>query len=232
MPGCKAKQPHASEFLVRTLADRFAQSDKCLQWVQGAMTELHASMAADIADGRIFGWYTRMRQVEELYFKTLYILFLASNSETIHILSGQTPNSFSVIYDKVNDAIMGGRAALKQTMPGLVEGEFRMFEIINDAAHVGFGAMQMVVNLNESPESLSFLPNYMKHVENYIIRINYMRQMFEGGKDKRAVMEGMINIHRPKAYWEEKARESREAAEKKQTASELGPSGSGSDGDS
>jgi hypothetical protein len=180
------------------------------------MTKLHASMTADISDGRIFGWYTRMRQVEELYFKTLYILFLASNDEAIHILSGQMPNSFSVIYDKVNNAIMGGRAALKQTMPGLVEGEFCMFEIINDAAHVGFGAMQMVINLNESSESLSFLPNYMKHVENYIIRINYMRQMFEGGKDKKTVMEGMINIHRPKEYWEEKAKELREAAEKQQ----------------
>jgi hypothetical protein len=90
--------------------------------------------------------------------------------------------------------------------------------------------MQMVVNLNESPESLSFLPNYMKHVENYIIRINYMRQMFEGGREKKAVMGGMINIHRTKEYWEEKARESREAAEKSQPASELGRSRGSSDG--
>jgi hypothetical protein len=189
-------------------------------------------MAADIADGRIFGWYTRMRQVEELYFKTLYILFLASNDEATHILSGQMPNSFSVIYDKVNNAIMGGRAALKQVMPGLVEGEFRMFEIINDAAHVGFGAMQMVVNLNENPESLSFLPNYMKHVENYIIRINYMRQMFEGGKDKATVMGGMINIHQPKEYWQEKAKESRNPAEKQQAISELRSPGTSSKDDS
>jgi len=196
------------------------------------MTELHASMTADIADGRIFAWYTRMRQVEELYFKTLYILFLATDDEATHILSGQMPNSFSVIYDKVNDAIMGGRAGLKQIKPGLVEGEFCMFDIINDAAHVGFGAMQMVVNLNDNSENLSFLPNYMKHVENYIIRINYMRQMFEGGKDKKTVMEGMINIHRPKEYWEEKAKESKDAAEKRQPESELRSSGSGSGGDS
>jgi hypothetical protein len=206
--GCKAKQPHTSDFLVKALADRFAQPDKCLQWVQGAMTELYASMNADIADHRIFGWYTRLRQIEELYFKTLYILFLATGDEAIHILSGQMPDSFSIIYDKVNDAIMGGRAALKQTKPGLVDGEFCMFDIINDAAHVGFGAMQMVVNLDGNSENLSFLPNYMKHVENYIIRINYMRQMFEGGKDKNAVMGGMINIHKPKEYWEQKSKDS------------------------
>jgi hypothetical protein len=232
VPGCKAKQPHTSEFLIRILADRFAQRDKCLQWVQGAMAELHASMTADITDGRLFAWYTRMRQVEELYFKTLYILFLATDDEVTHILSGQMPNSFSVIYDKVNNAIMGGRAGLKQINPGFVEGEFCMFDIINDAAHVGFGAMQMVANLNVNSENLSYLPSYMKHVENYFNRINYMRQMFEGGKDKKTVMEAMINIHRPKEYWEEKAKASKDAAEKGLPVSELSRSRYGSGGDS
>ena len=51
------------------------------------------------------------------------------------------------------------------------------------------------------------------------------RQMFEGGKDKKTVMEGMINIHRPKEYWEEKAKESKDAAEKRQPESELRSSG-------
>jgi hypothetical protein len=199
--------------LIKALAERFSQPDKCLQWVQGAMIEIQASMAADTENGRVFAWYTRMRQVEELYFKTLYILFLASDQEAIHILSGQMPNSFSAIYDKVNKAIMNGRTGLKEIKPGLVDGEFCMFDVINDGAHVGFGAMQMVVNLNENPESLGFLPGYMKHVENYIIRINYMRQMFEAGKDKETVKNAMINIHRPREYWEQRAKGAQSKAE-------------------
>jgi hypothetical protein len=171
------------------------------------MAELKSSLISDVQEGRLFSWYTRMRQPEELYFRTLYVLFLAADDEIPHILSGSLPNSFSTIYDKVNEVIMGGRGDLTATKPGLVNGQFRMIDNLNDGAHVGFGALQMVVNLSQNPEYLSFLPAYLKHIENYCIRIDYMRRMFEGGKDKKTVMEAMINIHRPKEYWEQKAKE-------------------------
>jgi len=189
--GCKAEKPHTDDFLVKELVNRFAMLDKCLQWVSLAMAELRDSMIADMETGRLFAWYTRMRQIEELYFKTLYVLFLAPDSELPHVLSGETPNSFSIIYDKVNTAIMGGRGELKTIKPG----QFRMFDNINDGAHVGFGAMQMIVNLRNNPESLDFLPGYVKHVETYCARVDYMRQMFEGGREKQIVMDAMIRLH-------------------------------------
>jgi hypothetical protein len=213
VPGCDTKQPHTADFLVKALADRFDHPDKCLQWVLGSMVELRDSMIADVDGGRLFSWYSRMRQPEELYFRTLYILFLAADAEIPHILSGAMPNSFSKIYEKVNNAIMGGRGDLTATKPGLINGQFRMIDNLNDGAHVGFGAMQMVVNLAQNPEYLSFLPSYLKHIENYCARINYMRQMFEGGKDKATVMAAMINIHQPAEYWAEKAKQEKAAAE-------------------
>jgi hypothetical protein len=119
VPGCRAKQPHSADFLVKALVDRFAAPDKCLTWVLAGMAELRDSVIEDILDGRLFSWYTRMRQPEELYFRTLYLLFLASDDEVPHILSGDPPNSFSHIYDKVNEVILEGRGEMTEIKPGL-----------------------------------------------------------------------------------------------------------------
>lgn len=32
-------------------------------------------------------------------------------------------------------------------------------------------------------------------------------QMFEGGRDKKTVLDAVMNLHRPKEYWEQKAKE-------------------------
>ena len=207
VPGCQTKQPHTADFLVKALVDRFAAPDKCLNWVLASMAELRDSVIEDILDRRLFSWYTRMRQPEELYFRTLYILFLASNDDVPHILSGYLPNSFSQIYDKVNEVILEGRGEMTEVKPGQVSGEFRMIDNLNDGAHVGFGAMQMIVNIAQNPEFTPNMAAYLKHVDDYCIRINYMREMFEGGKDKKTVLDAVMNLHRPKEYWEQKAKE-------------------------
>jgi hypothetical protein len=220
--GCRTKEPHSADFLVKALVDRFAAPDKCLTWVLAGMAELRDSVTEDILDRRLFSWYTRMRQPEELYFRTLYILFLASNDEIPHILSGDLPNSFSQIYDKVNEVILEGRGEITEVKPGLVSGEFRMIDSLNDGAHVGFGAMQMIVNIAQNPEHTPNMAAYLKHIEIYCARINYMRQMFEGGKDKKTVLEAVTNLHKPKEYWEDKATEAKAAASTVPRADEPG----------
>lgn len=207
VPGCQTKQPHTADFLVKALVDRLAAPDRCLSWVLASMAELRDSVIDDILERRLFSWYTRMRQPEELYFRTLYTLLLASDSEVPHILSGDLPNSFSQIYDKVNEVILEGRGEITEVKPGLVSGQFRMIDNLNDGAHVGFGAMQIIVNIAQNTEYTPNMAAYLKHVDDYCVRINYMRQMFEGGRDKKTVLEAVKNLHRPKQYWEQKARE-------------------------
>lgn len=209
--GCATDKLHTMDFLVKALADRFAAPDKCLSWVLAGMMELRDSIADDVSKNRLFSWYARMRQPEELYFRTLYILFLASNDEVPHILSGDQPNSFSKIYKAVNDAILEGRGEIAAVKPGLVSGKFRMIDHLNDGAHVGFGALQMIVNIAQNPQYTPNLSAYLKHIETYCVRINYMRQMFEGGKPKETVRAAIVNMHRPKEYWAQKAKEQENA---------------------
>jgi hypothetical protein len=206
--GCTTDKPHVDDFLVKLLVERFAEPDKCLSWVLAGMAELRDSVTDDISKNRLFSWYTRMRQPEELYFRTLYVLFLSTDEEVPHILSGAPPNSFSKIYKAVNEAILEGRGEITEAKPGLVSGEFRMIDNLNDGAHVGFGAMQMIVNIGQNPEHTPDLAAYLRHMETYCARINYMRQMFEVGKSTEIVREAIVNLHRPKEYWQNKAKES------------------------
>jgi hypothetical protein len=129
--GCTTEQPHTSDFLVKALVNRFAATDKCLSWTLAGMAELRDSVTDDVLKNRLFSWYTRMRQPGELYFRTLYILFLASDDEVPHILSGDLPNSFSRIYKAVNETILEGRGEMTEIKPGLVSGEFCMLDNLN-----------------------------------------------------------------------------------------------------
>ena len=204
--GCKAKQPHTCDFLVKALVHRFSAPDKCLNWVLAGMAELRDSVTDDVRNNRLFGWITRMRQTEDLYFRTLYVLFLASDAEVPHVLSGDLPNSFSHIYGRVNEVMLEGRGEMTEAKPGLVSGEFRMIDALNDGAHAGFGAMQMIVMIAQNPEHTPDFAAYLKHLEIYCTRLEYMRRMFEGGKDKRTVMDALINLHMPKEYRDAKAK--------------------------
>jgi hypothetical protein len=204
VPRCQTKQPHESDFLVKALIDRFAAPDKCLRWVLAGMAQLRDSIIDDVAKGRLFSWYTRLRQPEELYFRTLYALFLADPGEVPHILSGDLPNSFSQIYEKVNEVILEGRGEINAVKPGLISGEFRMIDHLNDGAHVGFGALQMIAMMETFPETKPDLTGYLQYLESYCIKLNRMLQLFEAGRDSQTVMDAVINLHRPKEYWDQK----------------------------
>lgn len=233
VPNCRTDKPHTDDFLVQALADRFAEPDRCLKWVLTGMAELRNSIHDDIKQSRLFSWYTRWRQVEELYFRTLYILFLATNEEVPHILSGDLPNSFSHIYIAVNETILEGRGDIMEAKPGLISGEFRFVDNLNDGAHVGFLAMQTIVSIAQHPQYKPDPKKYLTHLETYCTRINYMCQMFEAGKSKEVVREALMNMHRPKEYWEQKAAAERAQHEdrvvRNSSESTSGPTENGAD---
>ena len=198
--------------LVKALVDRFGAPDKMISWVLAGMAELRDSARQGVAENRLFSWYSRMRQPEELYFRTLYVLFIASDAEVPHVLSGDPPNSFFTLYGKVNEIVLEGRGELTEKKPGLSFGEFSIIDNMNDGAHVGFPALQMIVNIAQNPQYRPNVQGYLQHLETYCARLNYMLQMFNGGKDKKTVLEAMVNLHRPASYWEQKSKEAREAA--------------------
>ena len=43
---------------------------------------------------------------------------------------------------------------------------------------------------------------FIKHLNTYCDRLEYMRNMFRAGKAKQIVLEAMISMHRPLSYWQ------------------------------
>lgn len=212
IPGCKTTQPHQDDAIVKGLIAEFGPPDKLAGWVLAAMAELRESITRDLADKRIFAWLTRLRQPEELYVRALYLLFVATEREKHHILSGEMPNGFSRLYEEVNQQVFEGRGLLQTEHLGLTFGSFTPFDTLNDGAHVSFRSFLTCIGLIKHPEYLGsdFTERYLRHLNTYCNYLNYIHEMFKGGKTKEAVLGGVKNLHKPASYWAEQQKAAKE----------------------
>ncbi len=199
VPRCKAKAPHLSDPVVAALVHDFSDLAKIAGWTCASIAELGKSMADDIAAGRHFALITRTRQQEEVYIRALYAMFIADPGEVAHIMSDATPNSFSEMYRKVNQTILGGKGLLEDSHPGLTSGSFTAMSTINSGAHASFSAMLMVVGLVKNPQYLAAFTdgNYFDHISVYCSYLDHARKLFATGKGKAAVLAEIVELHRP-----------------------------------
>jgi hypothetical protein len=86
--GCRTTAPHVDDATVKALMIAFAPLAEMTKWTLAAMAELAESICRDLENKKVFAFHTRVRQPEELYIRTLYTLFVASDEEIPHILSG------------------------------------------------------------------------------------------------------------------------------------------------
>lgn len=137
--GCSAQSVHVDDPMVKAIMSMPKQDLATL--VSQALYQIRESFASDTKAGRTFGWLTRLRLVEELYFRCIYVLLLSPDDEVPHIFSGETPNSLDFIYEKVNAAILDGQGTLKDTKPGLMYGNFTPMKTIHNSAHASFQSL-------------------------------------------------------------------------------------------
>lgn len=182
-------------------------------WAEAGMKELVLSFMQDMEAGRNFAWLTRLRQIEELYVRALYILLIAKGTEVPHLLSNMLPNGFTALYKKVNTSVFEGRGKLTDVMPGQSYGSFTPMETINQGAHVSFASMLTVIGINSLPPEQRNFDNYRKHLDTYLVRLNYLRNMFEQGRSREQVLEGLRTMHKPDSYWIEQQRLAKEGAQ-------------------
>jgi hypothetical protein len=126
-------------------------------------------------------------------------MFIADYSEIAHIMSDAMPNSFSVMYRKVNQSIFGGKGLLEVSQPGLTSGTFSAMGTINSGAHASFSTMLMVIGLVKNPQHRAALTDgrYFDHVSVYCSYLDHARKQFVAGKDKTAVLAELTELHLP-----------------------------------
>jgi hypothetical protein len=98
VPRCQTKAPHNDDPIVKALSMLTTSSAglaKLSEWARDVMGEMRDSMCRDLDEKRLSGWFFRLRQVEELYHRTLYLIFIATPDEVPHIMSGDPRRSQS-----------------------------------------------------------------------------------------------------------------------------------------
>src|ERR1700686_1688027 len=186
VPGCKAKAPHLSDPVVAALVHNFSDLANVAGWACASIAELGMSVADDVAAGRHFAMITRTRQLEELYIRALYAMFIADPGEVAHLMSDATPNSFSVMYRKVNQSVFGGKGLLEVSQPGLPSATFPGMGTTNSGAHASFSTMMMVVGFVKNPQYLAPFKDgqYFDHISIFCSYLDHARKQFKAGKDK------------------------------------------------
>jgi len=195
--GCRTTGPHAGDPIVQGLILQFAPPEKMAIWTRVAIAELRESICRDMAENRVFAWYSRLRLPEELYVRTLYALFIATDKELIHILSGVTPNDLSPLYSKVNEVVFEGRGLLQASQPGLKQGTFRPINILHDGAHGSFPAFMACIGLSRNPQNVPSPERHGEHLQRYCAFLDYMHGMFKAGKTRPEVLAAVKQLHRP-----------------------------------
>ena len=149
------------------------------------MAELAQSIGRDLEGKKVFAVHTRIRQPEELYIRTLYALFVATDEEIPHILSGATSNGLARLYSEVNRVVFEGRGLLLVQQPGQSYGTFAPIDTLHDGAHVSFRSFLTCIGWIRDPENLPSTEKYCQHLRTYCDYLNYMHQAFKAGKKKR-----------------------------------------------
>ncbi len=163
-----------------------------------AMMDLRESIIADIHAERHFAWQTRVRQVEEIYFKALYCLFIATEDELPHVFSGAMPNGLIPIYRKVNKLVLEGRGKWEGSQPKDSLGIMTPVTILHSSGHASYNAMFTAMTYAIHPDSRRRVGRkFIKHLNVYCDRLEHMHKLFKAGRDKQTVLSAIISMHRP-----------------------------------
>ncbi|MGH9541905.1 MAG: hypothetical protein ACRD2H_08480 [Terriglobales bacterium] len=173
--------------------------DKVINWTKGCIVELIQSVTDDANNRRIFAYLTRWRDPEELYTRVLYAMFAAPADHLPHIFSGERPNSFAAMWEKVNEVVFEGNGTLFKEQVGLDGAVFTPMDTLNQNAHNSFSTMLTTISVVRSkPEE--WQPRIKKHVEHwqkYVEYLNHIELLFRAGRKKEDVLQAIINMHRP-----------------------------------
>lgn len=194
--GCKTKQPHLSNLTTAGLHHAFSDPERCAQWTKHCIVELIQSVIADVKEGRFFAYLTRWRQPDEMYYRALYLLFVADKNAIPHVVSGELPNSFSVMQKAVNHTVFGGKRALDKPLSGLSGEQFTVFDTLNNSAHASFATIVSCIEFAKKPEFRT--PIIEKHLEYWKTLCNNLDQaerMFRDGKKREEVIVEFRKLH-------------------------------------
>jgi len=182
----------------------FSDPSRLALWVKGSIVELVQSTIDDVNKGRFYSYLTRWRQPEEMYTRALYMLFVAPQAEIPHVVSGEMPNSFSAMWQKVNKTVFDGKGTLDKKQVGLSGEEFTAMNTLNNSAHASLATIATCIGIVRNPQRMAIADQHLTVWKTYCNHLDYLEKMFGEGKSKAEVLDGFKNLLKNPSAWQPK----------------------------
>jgi hypothetical protein len=193
--GCKTDKPHTDDPIVRTQLKYFDTPAVIARQALVGMTQLRDSMQDDLKGNRSFAILTRIRQVEELFYRMIFFLFAATPEEIPHFLSEAHPNKFDYIFKAVNDRLFNGALTLdKHVISGDGLPDQKMWKILNETSHVSMRALQMAHDFMDPALQKELIDTV---VQKRVFVLTNVLYAFERGHSRNQVRENLIPSQPP-----------------------------------
>jgi hypothetical protein len=189
--GCRTKQPHLSNPTTAGIHAAFTKPEQLAAWVKASLVEIVQSVIDDVNNHRYFAYLTRFRQPEEMYYRALYVLFVAQPPEITHIMSNEVPNSFSAMWKAVNAKVYAGKGSLDRQQVGLGSEPFTAMDTLNSGAHASLGAVVTVIDLSRN--RVKWQPIIAKHInywKSLCDNLDWIEQKFKAGDSATDILIG------------------------------------------
>jgi hypothetical protein len=194
--GCKTKEAHLSNAVTAGLHDSFSDPEKCAQWTKLCIVELVQSLLADVKECRFFGYLTRWRQPDEMYYRALYLLFVADKADIPHVVSGEMPNSFAAMQKAVNKTVFDSKRILDKPQTGLSGEQFTVFDTLNSSAHASFATIVTCIKFaNDRAFREPIIAKHLEYLKSLRNNLDYVEKMFREGKKREEVLVEFKKLH-------------------------------------
>lgn len=196
VPGCKTERPHLSSPTTAGLHHTFSNPERLALWTKNCIAELINSAIEDVKKGRFFAYLTRWRQPDEMYYRALYILFVADKAAIPHVVSGEWPNSFSAMQKAVNQTVFDAQKNLDDPKPGLSGEQFTAFDTLNNSAHASFATIVTCIAFARKPEFREpIIDKHLEYWKTLCNNLNHMENMFKAGQSSEDVLTEFKKLH-------------------------------------
>jgi hypothetical protein len=139
-----------------------------------------------------------------MYYRALYILFVADKASIPHIVSGELPNSFSAMWKKVNQVVFDGKGNLDKLQPGLNGEEFTAMTTLNNSAHASLATIVTCIGILRNPDRESIVTKHLEHWKMLCNHLDYIENMFRDSKAESEVLAGFKNLQKNPSAWQAK----------------------------
>lgn len=195
VPHCKGRTAHEDNPTVVRLVAMWKEPALLAVYAFTGLSSLKDSIERDIEKDDVIAWLTRSRQIEELYVRSIYALFIATEDEIPHFFSEERPNSLAYIYKQVNEIAFAGKGRLHITSDDPDLKGVTVLDLFNQTAHLSFASLLLAGEFYKHPERTGSAAAFAEGAKMYSYFLQKITNDFTIGKTRDEILRELRSAY-------------------------------------